>query len=78
MPKESPVDHPLTYDLTVSEILQRWPQTAVVFLRHRMACVGCAIAPFETLSEVTDIYQVNLDEFLQELEDASLSASNDP
>ena len=70
------MDHPLTHDLTISEILQRWPQTADVFLRHRMACVGCAIAPFETLAEVSKIYQVNLEKFLLELQDASQSTVN--
>jgi hybrid cluster-associated redox disulfide protein len=70
------LDHPLTRDLTVSEILRRWPQTANVFLRHRMACVGCAIAPFETVSEVSEIYQVNLEKFLQELQDISTSGNS--
>lgn len=64
------MDPTLTRDLTVSETLERWPQTAVVFLRHRMACVGCAIAPFETLTEVSAIYNINLEKFLQELQDA--------
>lgn len=38
----SPLSH-----LTVAEGLDRWPQIIPVFLRHRMACVGCAMAPFE-------------------------------
>jgi hybrid cluster-associated redox disulfide protein len=67
------VEYQLTFDLTVLEILERSPQTASVFLRHRMACVGCAIAPFETLSEVCAIYRVNPEAFLQELKDASQS-----
>ena len=54
--------------LTVAEVLDRWPQTIPVFIRHRMACVGCTIASFETLSEVADIYQLEPDEFLQELQ----------
>jgi hybrid cluster-associated redox disulfide protein len=54
--------------LTVAEVLDRWPQTVPVFIRHRMACVGCTIAPFETLTEVADIYQLELDDFLQELQ----------
>ena len=61
-------------DLTVSEILQRWPQTAEVFLRYRMACVGCAIAPFETLSEVCEIYRLNPEKFEQELKETARSA----
>jgi hybrid cluster-associated redox disulfide protein len=54
--------------LTVAEVLARWPQTIPVFLRHRMACVGCAITPFETLAEVAKIYKLDLDCLLSELE----------
>jgi hybrid cluster-associated redox disulfide protein len=67
--------------LTVAEVLARWPQTISVFMRHRMACVGCAIAPFETLAEVAAIYDLELSYFLSELEqliaqggDANLNA----
>jgi hybrid cluster-associated redox disulfide protein len=54
--------------LTVAEVLTRWPQAIPVFLRHRMACIGCAITPFETLAEVATIYKLDLDCFLRELE----------
>jgi hybrid cluster-associated redox disulfide protein len=58
----------LDADLTVAEIVTRWPQTIPVFTRHRMACVGCAMAPFETLTEVVAIYGLDLNPFLSELE----------
>lgn len=58
---------PLEANLTVAEVLAHWPQTIPVFIHHRMACVGCVIAPFETLAEVSLIYHLNLDCFLQEL-----------
>ena len=61
--------HPkLMADLTVAEVMDRWPQTIPVFFRYRMACVGCPIAPFETMAEVTAIYGLNLSRFLNELE----------
>jgi hybrid cluster-associated redox disulfide protein len=58
----------LEADLIVADVLARWPQTIPVFMRHRMACVGCPIAPFETLAEVAAIYALNLGRFLNELE----------
>ena len=58
----------LTANLTVAEVMDRWPQTIKFFLRYRMACVGCAIAPFETLAEVAAIYGLDLNRFLSELE----------
>ena len=49
-------------------MLERWPQTIPVFLRHRMACIGCAMAPFETLADVAAIYSLPLSRFLNELQ----------
>jgi hybrid cluster-associated redox disulfide protein len=54
-------------DLMVSEVMDRWPQTIPIFFCYRMACVGCPIAPFETLAEVAAIYGLNLSRFLSEL-----------
>jgi len=61
-------DSHLSAELTVASVLARWPQTIPIFLRHRMACVGCPIAPFETLTDVTAIYGLDLSRFLEELE----------
>lgn len=58
----------LEASLTVEELLACWPQTISVFIHHRMACVGCAMAPFETLAEVAKIYKLDPDSFLRELE----------
>lgn len=55
-------------DLIVADVLACWPQTISVFLHHRMACIGCHIAPFETLAEVAAIYGLELTSFIDELE----------
>jgi hybrid cluster-associated redox disulfide protein len=56
-----------TTDLTVAEVMDRWPETIPIFLRYRMACVGCLIAPFETLADVAVIYGLDLECFMNEL-----------
>jgi len=43
---------------TVADILMRWPEVARVFVRRGMACVGCAMAPFETLAEAAGYYGI--------------------
>ncbi len=58
----------LEADLIVADVLARWPQTIPVFIHHRMGCVGCPIASFETLAEVAAIYELDLNCFLDELE----------
>jgi len=57
----------LTTDQTIAEVMDRWPETIPIFFRYRMACVGCPIAPFETLAEVAVIYGLDLECFINEL-----------
>ena len=54
-------------EMTVSDVLTRWPQTAAVFQQFKTACVGCGMAPFDTLADVADIYQFDLSPFLETL-----------
>ncbi len=58
---------------TVRETLDRHPETLPVFVSRGMMCVGCAVAPFETLAEVCALYRLPLDGFLEELEGAARS-----
>jgi hybrid cluster-associated redox disulfide protein len=60
-----PVD--ITAQLTVAEVLERWPATAAVFVRRCMACLGCAMAPFDTVAEAVAVYGIELEGFLGEL-----------
>lgn len=53
--------------MTVSQVLGRWPRAATTFLRHRMACVGCAMAPFDALEEIAAAYRVELAGLMAEL-----------
>jgi hybrid cluster-associated redox disulfide protein len=65
------MEHPrLEANLTIAEVLSHWPQTIPIFFHHRMACVGCVMAPFETLTEVSLVYRLDLDGFLRELQQA--------
>jgi hybrid cluster-associated redox disulfide protein len=61
-------------DLSVATALERWPPAAQVFLAHRMACVGCAMARFDTLRDAAATYQLPLDRFLLELTAATPAA----
>ena len=45
--------------LPIAELIRRAPQTARVFLSHRMACPGCLMAPFMTVDEAAGEYQID-------------------
>ena len=52
---------------TIEALLDAYPYAARVLIRHRMACVGCTMAPFESVAEAAAEYRVDLDAFLNEL-----------
>jgi len=54
-------------DLPLSELMDRWPETIPVFLRHRMICVGCLINPFHTVVDACAEYGLDEDIFVAEL-----------
>lgn len=48
----------VTPDLVVAEVMERWPETLVVFLSHRMSCVGCYLSRFDTLGDALRVYHL--------------------
>ena len=46
-------------DLPLAEIFRLAPEVAPVFWRHRMACVGCPIAPFHTVRDACIEYRLD-------------------
>jgi hybrid cluster-associated redox disulfide protein len=56
--------------MTISEILDRWPEIIPIFINRRMACVGCSLADFMTLEDALEIYHLNMESFIEEIENA--------
>ena len=54
-------------DMTVDEVMRRWPATIRVFLDFRMGCVGCPIATFHTIADACREHQVQPAAFLTAL-----------
>ena len=54
-------------NMMITEVLDRWPRTADIFHNHAMACVGCAVAPFFTINDAAVVYQLEPEQFLEEL-----------
>lgn len=49
-------------DLSVDEIMDRWPSTIRVFMDLKMHCIGCPIATFHTLADAAREHHLPLDQ----------------
>ena len=50
----------ITQDMTLSEVVAKYPATIEVFLEHGMGCFGCGIAQFETIEQGAAAHGINL------------------
>lgn len=57
----------ITKDMAIGEIVQKYPQTVKVFLRHGLMCVGCAAARFENLEQGATAHGINVEALLKDL-----------
>lgn len=68
----------LTGDLTVAALLATHPRAIRVLLRHRMSCIGCLMARFETLRDAAAVYRLDERELLDEIEEVHETADASP
>jgi hybrid cluster-associated redox disulfide protein len=62
-----PSASPIEVDMPVAEVMRRWPESVPVFLRRRMACPGCPMAPFMTLAEAAKSYAIDTEDLIGDL-----------
>jgi len=65
-----------TIDITMADLIAARPGARRVFARRGMACVGCIMARFETLSEAAAAYDFDPQAFLREIDKASRTAGH--
>ena len=61
--------------LTVDEVLKKWPQTFSVFLKNKTKCPGCLMQHFCTLKDVAETYQISSDNLINDMERVASSES---
>ena len=54
-------------DLTVNDLLQKWPAAVQVFLTFRLGCIGCVYNGFDTLREALEVQKVDEEQFINSL-----------
>jgi len=54
-------------NMTIEEIIQRYPQTISVFKQFGLDCSECQIAAYEAIEHGAGVHKVNVEELLAEL-----------
>lgn len=66
----------ITKDMPIGDVVQKYPQTIEVFLKHGLMCFGCAIARFENVEQGAAAHGINVDTLMTDLNAAVPQSKN--
>ena len=58
----------LSSDITIKELLDRYPQLLQLFMDLGLLCIGCPVEAFHTLADVAREYHLDLNQLLQRID----------
>jgi hybrid cluster-associated redox disulfide protein len=67
---------PITADCLVCQVVERHPQTILIFAHYGLQCVGCYISPFHTIADSAREHAIALAPLLGDLNQAIGHASS--
>ena len=57
----------ITKEMTIGEVVEKFPQSVEVFLRHGLMCFGCAVARFENVEQGARAHGIDVDALVTDL-----------
>ena len=67
----------ITKDMSILEVVQKYPDTAMVFMYAGMGCLGCAAAHFENIEQGCTAHGINADALVEALNEVVESQDNE-
>ena len=57
----------ITEDMTIKEVIDKYPQTMIVFSKYNIGCVGCFAASYEKLKEIAIVHGTDVKALVRDL-----------
>ena len=57
----------ITKENTIEEVVTKYPESVMVFMKHGLHCVGCHISAFESIEEGAMAHGINVDALVADL-----------
>jgi hybrid cluster-associated redox disulfide protein len=67
MSRDGEQEMEITPDSLVQDVIERHPQTIVIFARQGLQCAGCYIAPFHTITDCAREHAMSIEPLLGDL-----------
>jgi hybrid cluster-associated redox disulfide protein len=57
----------ITREMLIGEVVQKYPQTVEVFLRHGLMCFGCVMARYENVEQGAVAHGIDVEALMKDL-----------
>lgn len=57
----------ITKDMSITEIVEEYPESAEILFAHGMHCLGCMAAQFENLEQAAAAHGIDIDSLVEDL-----------
>jgi hybrid cluster-associated redox disulfide protein len=66
----------ITKESKIEEVLQKYPESIEIFLKHGFHCLDCAAASFENIEDGAKAHGVDIETLIKELNDQQRNRAN--
>ena len=60
----------ITEDMTIREVIDNYPEAAMVFMKYNIGCIGCIAASFEKVKDIATVHQLDIKKLVKDLNEA--------
>ena len=57
----------ITKENSITDTVEKYPETAEVFMKHGMHCLGCMAARFENIEQGAMAHGIDVDKLMEDL-----------
>jgi hybrid cluster-associated redox disulfide protein len=60
----------ITEDMTIKEVIDKYPESAMVFMKYQVGCIGCLAASFEKVKDIATVHGIDIKALVKDLNTA--------
>ena len=57
----------ITKDMTIEDVVNQYPESMMVFMKHGLHCVGCHVSAFESIEDGAIAHGIDVDALVDDL-----------
>jgi hybrid cluster-associated redox disulfide protein len=61
----------ITKEMTIEDIVNKYPETIKVFMQAGLGCLGCSAARFENIEQGAMVHGIDIDQLIADLNKVS-------